>query len=170
MSNVHNKAAGLLARCALVKPPFDPQFIAEAIGVHVRFVTFNSDAAPHIHGFYDYQACKIVVNSADSVQEKLFTIAHQLGHHMLHQDYSASARYLPRLKQQVDTPENIAADEFAVALLVPKLTLNHYATVFDEAELSSLFLVSPEIIKRLRRPTDQRDATRNPFKALCCYA
>jgi len=150
MSEVRREADGLLVRYDLLKPPVDPEYIAEREGVDVKFVTFNPDAADKLYGFYDHAASTIYVNSQDSVPEKLFTIAHELGHHILHQEYSAGERYVPRLKAHVESLEETEADHFADNLLAPPSVVKQYASIFDDVELSSLFLVSPEVIDRAK--------------------
>lgn len=148
MSEAKRIAEGLLARHGVTKPPIDPESIAEMEDVNVLFTTFNGEAAETVHGFYDHEKSAIYVNSDDTPQEKLFTIAHELGHHFLHQEYSASEKYVPRLKVHVDTKEENEADEFASCLLAPFGMVANYARVFNNEELRSLFLVSDELITK----------------------
>jgi len=155
MSEAKRVAEGLLGRYDLTKPPFDPEFIAEREGVDVKFTSFSEEASSKVHGFYDHEDKTIYVNSEDSVQEKMFTIAHELGHHVLHQTYSAGAGYVPRLKTHVETKEELEADSFAVSLLAPAKVVKQYASVFDDSELSSLFLVSPEVISGVKTSCDE---------------
>lgn len=148
MMKVRAAAERLLDKYQITQAPVDPESIAEKECVDVRYVEFSGEAANEIHGFYDHEACKIYVNSADSVEEKLFTIAHELGHHILHQEYASGEKYVPRLKQHVDSLEENEADAFAVQLLVPSRALEVSSLLYPSNELAKQFLVTEDVISK----------------------
>lgn len=110
MTDIKLRAELLRKKYDLTKPPYNAETIAENEGVDVQFVNFSPEASKKIHGFYDHDEKRIYVNTDDEPQEKLFTIAHELGHHLLHIEHAASAEYVPRLKFEVDTEMEREAD------------------------------------------------------------
>lgn len=156
MSKAKLEAQRLLDLHGLNKPPFDPEYIAEMQGVDVNYFVFEGDAAKVVHGYYSHDDAKpeIVVNAEDSVEEQQFTIAHELGHHILHAEYSASEGYVPRLKAHVDSAEENEADDFALSLLAPSKVVRHYAEMANDETLSELFVLSPEMISKAKALCD----------------
>ncbi len=150
MSNFAHITAELRAKYGQTGPAIDPEVIAEGEGVDVRYVSFEGDATHEFHGFYDFEERTIFVNKDDSVEEKLFTIAHEFAHHLLHATYAESTHYIPRLKRHVDSAEEREADLFAVNLLAPVDMLNEFSKVKTDADLCSLFLITPEILGKAR--------------------
>ena len=150
MTNVKQCAERLLEKYHVNTPPVNAEYIAEKEGVDVVFVEFSGAASGAIHGFYDHDEGKIFVNSEDDSEEKLFTIAHELGHFLLHKEYAASEGYIPRLKTEVNNEQEREADEFAVRLLVPSRFGELYADVFDDSEMSKMFLVSKQVVRQAR--------------------
>lgn len=151
MTNIRRVAEGLLVRHKQYKAPIDPETMAEAEGVDVRFVEFSGDATDVVHGYYDAETPAIFVNSADTPEEKQFTIAHELGHHFLHGAYSASEGYVPRLKIEVVSKEEQEADEFARALLVPKAVFEQYSESVSDDVLKAMFLISEDVLQKVRQ-------------------
>lgn len=71
---------------AYSSPPIPALEIAESHGVDVVFDTFAS-YKDLMSGFCDFQSNKLYVNAADHVHRQNFTIAHELGHWILHREY-----------------------------------------------------------------------------------
>lgn len=109
-------------------PPIPALEIAERNGVDVVFAKFG-EASDTVAGFCDFRNAKLYVNAADVVERQTFTIAHELGHWILHRKFFEAHpdeyEILPRF-QQVDhsDPFEKEANAFAAALLVPKRLLN----------------------------------------------
>ncbi len=151
MQNIKNTVAALLEGHKVSAPPVRVEDIAEDSGVEVVFVDFTEDASEKIHGYYDHAAKIIVVNSADSAEEKQYTIAHELGHHLMHQEYSAGEKYVARMKFHVDKPEEREADEFARRLLLPDAFAPIYCDLFSDKEIRSMFLVTNETLQAAKK-------------------
>lgn len=144
------EAAKLLSKYGYDKPPIDPEYIAEGEGVDVVYVNFDGQISNEISGFYDFTEARIYINRVIAPVRMTWTIAHELGHHLLHQDYARSEEYtfMPRNNgyEGVKPPEEKEADAFAAALLVPPHMLKKYARIADNGELSRMFAVSREAI------------------------
>lgn len=126
-------------------PPIPVQEIAETNGVDVVFANFGS-VGEKVAGFCDFKAEKLFVNIDDPLNRQTFTIAHELGHWMLHRDFfdANPERYsiLPRFQK---TGKNDAfeqeANHFAANLLVPKHLLLPVKNA-PASQLASIFAVS----------------------------
>ena len=144
------KAREILARFGVSRPPVDPEIIAENMGVNVVYVDFAEAVSREIAGLYDFASRKIYINKHMPTNRKTFTIAHELAHALLHEDYAKSQDYraMPRNNyyMQGKPAEEVEADVFAACLLVPKDMLNRYKKFADIDELSDMFSVSPEVI------------------------
>ncbi|MBU2983282.1 ImmA/IrrE family metallo-endopeptidase [Lentibacter algarum] len=143
------EAARLLKHYSIRSLPIDPEAIAESEGINVVYVEFNEKASKLISGLYDFNAQKIYVNKTLPSNRKTFTIAHELAHAILHQEYAESTDYraMPRSNVHFDKPpEEKEADVFAACLLVPPSALKKYKDVASIEELSSMFAVSRDVV------------------------
>ena len=82
----------LLNNYAIIEPPVDPGLIARKEGIAVRSATFNGKSAG-VAGFYDPSDNLIVINKDEYPLRKTFTVAHELGHAILHKEWAQSADY-----------------------------------------------------------------------------
>lgn len=143
-------ARDTLARFGMTTPPFDPEAIAEAMNVNVVYGRFAGGNAQEIAGFLQFDPPRIVVNLDQPSNRKTFTIAHELGHYILHQDYAHSQNYqvMPRNNYYdgLKPDEEKEADVFAANLLVPMKALQRYRDVASTKELARLFAVSEDVI------------------------
>ncbi|UWQ52739.1 ImmA/IrrE family metallo-endopeptidase [Leisingera caerulea] len=108
-------------------PPIPVLEIAEQNGVNVVFADFgeNSEA---VSGFCDFRNARIYVNSADLPERQSFTMAHELGHWLLHRTiYEQSPESYPVLPRFSNPnrhdPLEKEANKFAACLLVPERLL-----------------------------------------------
>ncbi|WP_162236097.1 ImmA/IrrE family metallo-endopeptidase [Devosia sp. Leaf64] len=109
-------------------PPIPVLEIAEQTGVNVVFSDFGKHSDT-VAGFCDFEARRLYVNAKDIRTRQLFTMAHELGHWVMHREVFLRdpSRYpvLPRF-QSVEA-SNIFEREancFAANLLVPKRLLD----------------------------------------------
>lgn len=140
-------AQQLLTRFGITNPPVDPEGIAEAMGINVLYVDFEAQA--DISGLYDFESRTIYVNRGIPTNRKTFTIAHELGHAVMHGAYVRSLNYraLPRSNVHWDKPsEEVEADVFAACLLVPKDMVKRYKGIATVEELAEMFAVSPDVV------------------------
>lgn len=108
-------------------PPIPVLEIAERNGVNVVFADFGKHNEV-VAGFCDFGAAKLFVNAKDIRTRQMFTMAHELGHWLLHRDVFLAdpSRYpvLPRFQE--GEPGNVfeqEANAFAANLLVPSRLL-----------------------------------------------
>jgi Zn-dependent peptidase ImmA (M78 family) len=126
-------------------PPIPVLEIAERNGVDVVFADFGTHTDA-VAGFCDFKTKRLYVNKDDRTERQFFTIAHELGHWMLHRDIFLAHpdRYpvLPRF-QNVDahSPMEKEANCFAANLLVPARLLRPVMSA-PVSSLASIFRVS----------------------------
>jgi Zn-dependent peptidase ImmA (M78 family) len=125
---VYFTARRLLERVMITSPPVPVEKMAEHLGIEVRFVPFEGElsgiltAVPH--------GVIIGVNKSHTRARQRFTIAHEIGHYLLHQhdDIHIDRRFPARRRDEVSgqaiDPEEIAANAFAAELLMPAVFLN----------------------------------------------
>ena len=132
-------------------PPIPAIDIAEENGVHVLFIDFGKHAET-VSGLVDFPNARLYVNGRDEFERQSFTIAHELGHWLLHKDfYEADPeryKFLPRFSSpDRDDPLEQEANRFAASLLIPRMLLVPvlHAPV---SKLSRLFGVKPAMMER----------------------
>lgn len=104
-------------------PPIPVLEIAESHGVDVVFASFGLEGE-RVAGFCDFAESKLYVNADDKKERQTFTIAHELGHWILHKEFfdKNPDRYniLPRFQSvAVSDAFEKEANCFAANLLVP---------------------------------------------------
>jgi Zn-dependent peptidase ImmA (M78 family) len=148
-ARVKREARYLLDKFSVTLPPVDPVRISRGIGISVYFVTFGRDQQ-NVSGFYDFVEKAIFVNKDEYPLRQTFTIAHELGHRILHEEWAKSGEYRMLLRDQEyngDDPHEKEANAFAAQLLVPRFMLDKYWKTLGLEELSRLFAVSVPMIK-----------------------
>lgn len=151
-----NAAAKVVRDYGLVQPPVDPEAIAEAMGIDVVYANFSPAAKDKISGFIQFDPTRIVVNKDIHPNRMTFTIAHELAHYLLHQEYAKSQSYqvMPRRNaySAAKPAEEQEADCFAAELLVPMDMLKSYKDFASSRELARIFAVSEDVIlNRMKR-------------------
>lgn len=137
------KADGLTAHYKA--PPIPVLEIAESNGVDVVFANFGVHSEK-VAGFCDFKGAKLYVNKNDKQERQFFTIAHELGHWLLHRDiflaHPEKYPVLPRF-QSVEhrSPMEKEANHFAANLLVPARLLRPVINA-PAATLATIFRVS----------------------------
>lgn len=132
-------------------PPIPCLDIAEENGVVVHFTEFGKFAET-VSGLLDFSKSRLYVNGNDIFERQRFTIAHELGHWLLHKSFYETdpERYklLPRFSSpDREDPLEQEANRFAACLLVPQrllLPVKH-APAFT---LSRIFGVSRAMMER----------------------
>lgn len=140
------RALDLLSRAQVRVPPIDPVSIAaNGANVSVKFATFDLSESDSISGFYDFDGNVIYVNREEPPLRQTFTIAHELGHKILHEDWARSAEYKVLLRNPREQDQDFRekeANAFAANLLMPRSLMNEYYDSLPLQELSRLFAVS----------------------------
>jgi Zn-dependent peptidase ImmA (M78 family) len=148
-ARVRREVRHLHEEFGVTAPPVDPVRIARGIGVTVYFVIFETDKQ-NISGFFDYEERAIFVNRDEYPLRQTFTIAHEIGHKILHEEWAKSSDYRVLLRDstyQSDDPHEKEANAFAADLLVPRFLLDQYWQRLTVDQLSTLFAVSVPMIK-----------------------
>lgn len=152
-SRVKAEVAAIHERFGVSDPPVDPVRLAREMGIGVHFVKFSGEHT-QIAGFYDFEDNAIYVNADEWPLRQTFTVAHELGHAILHREWARSGEYTVLLRNGAYSGEDAhekEANAFAAHLLVPRSMLNRYWTNLSIGELSRLFAVSvPMIENRLK--------------------
>jgi len=145
-----DRAQQVLQENFVVSPPVRVGEIAKNYGLDITEVELGEDFS-HVSGFIDPEERVIYVNRSDSDTRKAFTIAHELGHWLLHQDQLKTDpdRYaivyrIPIGRLNIDPVEK-EANVFAANLLVPREWLDKHTDKNPE-EIARIFGVSPEVI------------------------
>jgi Zn-dependent peptidase ImmA (M78 family) len=131
------KAAELLEEGRVTKAPVPVKRLATLRGAVIRYQPFEEDGQ-HLSGMVrrlpDGSAV-IGVNALHHTKRQRFTIAHELGHLLLHKDESIHvdkqflvdrSRLLgkrDRVSSQAEDPKEIEANQFAAELLMPRAFL-----------------------------------------------
>ncbi len=139
-------ALGLLSQFDVQDPPVNPVLIARRTGVEVVFASFEAEAED-VSGFYDYEERKIFVNRDEPALRQTFTVAHELGHQILHSDWVATDAYrVYRRGNQVQDEHETEANFFAANLLMPRFLMNRFYDL-PVPDLSQMFAVSVPAVK-----------------------
>ena len=139
-------------------PPIPVIEIAESCGVDVVFANFG-EKGEAVAGFCDFKHGKLYVNRQDIIERQFFTIAHELGHWLLHREYFLRhpERYpvFPRF-QNVDKTNAYEkeANHFAANLLVPERLLQPVLNA-PVSMLARIFNVSKTMMEfRVKNATE----------------
>lgn len=134
----------------VIEPPVEPIKIAENYGISVHFMDFDGQKN-NLSGFFSWRHKAIVVNEDDNPKRQNFTIAHELGHYVLHRELFENhpEEYQVLMRRPLgasEDPLEKEANSFAANLLVPKTMLRKYMNFASVEELSNLFNVSADVI------------------------
>lgn len=116
-------AQELLQSQGIAKPPVPVERVAKALGVRVAFEPFEGELSGLLYrepGGGDV----VLVNSLTAKTRQRFTVAHELGHLLLHEaplqvDRPLSVRFRDERSSLAVDQEEIEANRFAAALLMP---------------------------------------------------
>lgn len=123
-SKVSQRAADLLGGCRVTAPPVPVDQIAASHGIQI----IRSAAEWSESGFLLRDADRIIVgiNGRNSPKRQRFTIAHELGHWLLHEgkrlivDQSVMINKRDDVSSQATDRQEIEANQFAAELLMPR--------------------------------------------------
>ena len=133
--------------------PIPIEEIAKHLGLTVQVVNFTE---ANVSGVYQRDSKSIYVSDKDSEERRVFTIAHELGHAIMHKDYPGEVFYrndtVPTNGSGLPDPKEQEANWFAASILMPREIVEKYwKFAKDEREMADLFGVSyPAIHYRLK--------------------
>lgn len=132
------------------RPPIPMVKVARSNKIFVVPETFNS-LHDKVAGICRFDSGKIHVNIADPPEQQSYTIAHELGHWVLHRALFLKnpALYspLPRFLDPPPSPLEAEAQHFADHLLVPKRLLVPVRSA-PPSDLARIFAVPLDVIER----------------------
>jgi Zn-dependent peptidase ImmA (M78 family) len=152
LDDVKDKARNVLKDNFLSEPPINVYLLAKNYGLKIKEGLFPNGYS-NISGFITISngIPILYVNSDDSQNRKNFTVAHELGHWILHKDRVESDPNLAILfRIPLGTlnkdPLEKEANAFAAELLVPKEMLDKLKDNKSAKDLAAIFEVSEEVI------------------------
>jgi Zn-dependent peptidase ImmA (M78 family) len=153
------QALELLQKTYAGGPPVPVEDIARARSAQLTYEAFEEDVSGLL--YRDKDRVVIGVNSTHAPTRQRFTIAHELGHLMMHE--GRQAVFVDRLvrmnlRDGSSSEEEVDANAFAASLLMPKsLILDAINWVFERTprigpgdladQLAGTFRVSPEAMR-----------------------
>lgn len=141
------EAIRLLNETGISSPPVNPVDVAETVGIRVNFVSFTG-ASASVSGLYDPAQNAIYVNQDEAGVRQTFTIAHELGHKVLHEEWAKSENY--KVLRRDDSRESgknrweQEANAFAANLLMPREMVDKYRK-FPVSQIARIFAVSEAV-------------------------
>lgn len=162
MPNAEKQAHELLAQHGVTKPPVPVEDLARRAGTEVRYRKFDGDISGLLLRTDDGHV--VGVHAQHPRTRQRFTIAHELGHFLLHDGRPAIVEHLHRSARVnfrdgtsalATDKEEIEANQFAAALLMPgEMVENEFAQLLgrhtDERIgelLARRFEVSPQAMR-----------------------
>lgn len=171
--SIERKALDLLLNANLTSIPVDPAAVAKSLNVEVHYEELEDEVSGVL--LVQNNARHILVNKSHHPNRQRFSIAHELGHLLLH-DQDGGRLFIDtqlRLYQRAGAPNSSAysepgsattpqeereANQFAAALLMPRILIERAALdrdLYDEVDVSALaasFAVSEQAMAiRLQR-------------------
>jgi Zn-dependent peptidase ImmA (M78 family) len=151
--NAERESLYLLDQFSYKNPLVNPVEIAKGLGIRVDFATMKEEKdKADVSGFFDPTNNAIVVNVEQQTSRQLFTVAHELGHKVLHTDWlNQSNEILYRSSYVSRDWREQEANFFAANLLLPKFMMDRYQKKYglDEKYLdiwAGIFGVSREFM------------------------
>lgn len=150
-NRANNSPTDIIARY-VGRAPVDVEAMADALGLNVSYQPLADNISGKIeHDLWDDEF-KITVNSKHHPRRRRFTIAHEIGHYVLHADMIGDgiiddALYRSHHSDKVERQANV----YAASLLMPApLVRSKFSAGVDTAaEMARLFEVS-ESMARIR--------------------
>jgi len=132
MSDPEQEANTLLERCGITRAPVPIARVASHLKLRVIYEPFEGDVAGMLFREKEDGIPVIVVNSLNAKVRQRFTVAHEIGHHVLHEnalyvDKSFAVRFRDSRSSLAINPEEIQANRFAACLLMPEQLVEEQA-------------------------------------------
>ena len=147
---IESLAHELLQNNKILEPPVPVESIARASGLQIFMQPLDSDLSGILVRNDD--AGVVGVNSNHALVRQRFTIAHELGHFLLHRgepvhvDRAVQAKFRSTLSSQGTDPEEIEANLFAAELLLPREFLAR-----DLHEVPAVDILDDEFVRDLAK-------------------
>lgn len=119
----------ILESLSITSPAVEIEKVAAIYGLDIKREALKSDISGFLYN--DNSVSLIGVNSDQAEVRQRFTIAHEIGHHLLHRkpisvDRTFQANFRNELSKQGIYEEEIEANYFAASILMPKNFIDEY--------------------------------------------
>lgn len=104
--------------------PIDLQRLCQLLGIGIQYIPLENNVSGKL--YHDGNRWIINVNALHHPRRQRFTIAHELGHYFLHRDANKQYEDATFHRGKVYSVEELDADNFAGALLMPKNEFKDY--------------------------------------------
>lgn len=136
LQEIEEESARLLAARPLGELPVNVRAIAKSLGIALEFANFDDEVSGVLVRTAD--ATMIGVNWSHHPNRQRFTIAHEIGHYLLHPggtfvDKSTTARFRDRQAGSGSEVEEREANRFAATLLMPAEAIEKASAAFPFA-------------------------------------
>jgi Zn-dependent peptidase ImmA (M78 family) len=124
IKGLEEEARKLLQSNGISRPPVPVENLARALEIDVRYSPGKEDVSGAL--IRDGESVVIAVNSAQHENRQRFTIAHEIGHFLLHKgtqvhfDEDFRVNYRNAVSSEATNIGEIEANRFAAALLMPE--------------------------------------------------
>jgi len=159
MSRAQEEAERLIKLYAL-EPPIDVMALAERLGINVQIRPFEDNLSGLVVAANEeaVEEAVIGVNSNHARVRQRFTIAHEIGHFVLHKSekkffVDEASHFFRESHSPAEAALEREANAFAAALLMPEAAVRElagdYVDIHDEAAIRRLareFAVSPQAL------------------------
>lgn len=129
--------------------PVPTERLAELLGYETVYFVPDSDTET-VSGAVEYESKRIFINASDIPQRQQFTLAHEIGHIVLHSQHDGLGEVDFRKNlEQPSEPKEIEANRFAAELLMPSMEFARtlYQNFGDKEKTAKYFGVSPAAAK-----------------------
>ena len=142
-----NEALDLLKNNNITKPPVVPHKIAMDCGLSIMDATFSEKYKYDISGFLKIEERAIYINKDEHISRQTCTIAHELGHWILHRNIIKADKSLYSVLLRSKTTETNYLEQeanfFAANLLLPEnMVRDYYSNIKNISTLAVIFCVS----------------------------
>lgn len=140
------------------RAPVDVEGLVLALGLNLTFTNLGSEVSGMIEK--EGEKFNIIINENDSEKRKRFTIAHELGHYILHRDkiengveddraYRSLGLMGKYKNTKIGKKEESQANQFAATLLMPWNLIKTLKAngITDLSVLAEKLMVSQKVIK-----------------------
>ena len=120
------KATDLLKEAKIVAPPVPVERLAKLKGAAVRYEPFEGQMSGLLYKASATDQTVIGINALHPSSRQRFTIAHEIGHLLLHEDTNlqvdqhAFLAFRDLASAIEDDPKEVEANQFAATLLMPE--------------------------------------------------
>lgn len=139
---VRKEAETLLQKYAPSSIPVPVETLAKCLGYEVRYVDDDSEMS----GFLMRNKSSVIigVNRSHSSNRQRFTIAHEIGHGLLHSSESlyVDRKFRNELSKQGVNAEEIEANLFAAELLMPANEIKRFLASIGNLDVESDYEIS----------------------------